>query len=168
MIRLASIGVTLVCLTTAPATAETILAPIDGPWTGSGWVKRSVSGAPEAIRCRITASYQRNNRRLALNGKCASPGKAVKVEGYIDELEGGKAYAGVWSNPFGAGATEIRGLRNGEIITFQVRGKDSETKQDISATMIWRLSPDEFTIASSGTVEDTGETANLSEITLKR
>ncbi len=168
MIRLASIVVALVCVATGPATAETILAPIDGPWTGSGWVKRSVSGAPEAIRCRITANYQRNNRRLALNGKCASPGKAVKVEGYIDELEGGKAYAGVWSNPFGAGARDIRGLRNGDIITFQVRGKDPETQQDVSATMTWHLSPDEFTIASSGTVDDTGESADLSEITLKR
>ncbi len=123
----------------SPAIADPLLQSINGQWAGSGWAKRSHGAPRETVRCRITNTYQPDKRRLWIDGKCAAPGRASKVRGYIDELEGTSSFSGRWSNPFGAGSTVIRGRQSSNRIKFRFRIKDPETDQAVAREMIWRI-----------------------------
>ncbi|MEX3011824.1 hypothetical protein [Hoeflea sp. TYP-13] len=150
----------------APAQAAEILETLDGKWSGSGWARHKPGAERETVRCRISGIYRQTDRRLTLKGKCASPGRSGRLDGYVEPVDKADTYAGRWSNPFGAGSTMVHGRNRGDAITFRFKFRDRETDETVNGIMVWTVRADRFTIAT-GDVSG-GKAAILSEIEFQR
>ncbi|WP_136658050.1 hypothetical protein [Nitratireductor sp. XY-223] len=159
--------VVLACLMPlTPARAVDSLEALAGKWTGSGWAREAAGSERESVRCKVTGTYRKDIERLTLTGKCASPGRTGRIDGFVEPLEKAGRYTGRWSNPFGAGSTMVNGVSRDNTITFRYRVRDPKTEETSDGIMLWTISPDRFAIASADANSRTPVT--LSEIEFSR
>lgn len=69
------------CVAFAKSVHADPLAGMVGVWTGSGWARQVPGAAKEALRCRLSNTYDAAKRRLDINGQCAVPGKRLEIGG---------------------------------------------------------------------------------------
>ncbi|MDA4845424.1 hypothetical protein [Hoeflea poritis] len=162
-----SLAVLLVCLAPLDAAwAVDSLEVLSGKWTGSGWARQAAGSERESVRCRVTGTYRKDIDRLTLSGKCASPGRTGRIDGFVEPLDRPGRFTGRWSNPFGAGSTMVNGVSRDNTITFRYSVRDPKTEEKSNGIMLWTISPDRFVIASADA--DTAPPATLSEIEFSR
>lgn len=152
----------LLCLA-AGARADPLPA-MAGDWTGGGWARQRTDGPQETLRCRLGNRYDAEQRRLSIAGTCAVPGRKLKIEGMIAGA-GGDKVRGYWSNPFGAGRTDVSGTIRGDDVYLVFRAPDPEGAGEISQLLRWRVTGQGVTLTSRDRGE--GETP-MAEIAFTR
>ncbi len=135
-LRFVAILAAAVTAAALPALADP-LPDMAGVWTGSGWARQTPGGAKEAVRCRLTNTYNAAARRLEIDGQCAVPGKRLTIGGALIEGDAGRV-RGFWSNPDGPGRTQISGQTQGDAVYFTFRAKEPGTGRDVSQIVTWR------------------------------
>lgn len=149
---LITVGVSGVAMTslTQPSSAsnKVPLSQMAGKWTGNGWETRSNGGAKERVRCRLTAKYTGNSRKLSLSGKCAATGGTYTLLGHIAEYPGTDKLTGRWVNPKGIGASNLKGKRSANQLRFVFEGKDGKTKRKVQYQTVWHLRQNGFSLST--------------------
>ena len=146
--RLPSLALILTLLAVPTAWAEP-LAEMEGTWRGSGWARETPDGPQEAVRCQITNTYDLETRTLTVSGQCAVPGRRLTMAGRLTGRDGEERITGRWSNPDGAGATQIVGLQRGDIVAFNFSALDPATGRTHAQNVEWRLSGDALQLRST-------------------
>lgn len=132
-------------LVSGPASAEPTFVDAAGRWSGAGWVKRDGDASKDAVRCRITSSYEAP--RLSIDGKCAVSGTNFPVKGYVDEASG--RFTGRWYNPFGADTAAVSGRRKGDTVDLRFQFRDKDSDETVDGTLVWKLGTDELVLSSA-------------------
>lgn len=145
MIR-AALSVVLVLGLAAPAMAEPLLS-LGGDWAGSGWAKPGPDAPRERVRCRVTNRVDNARGRLSVSGRCAAPGRRFDLSGSMT-ADGDGRLTGRWSNPFGAGATDVYGRSRGQTMTVSFRGRDPDTGESLKGRMRWTVGAGRFSITT--------------------
>lgn len=138
----------LAALLSAQPACAAGFSDLEGRWRGSGWSRASADSAREAVRCTIRADASNNGLRIDLTGQCASPGRRVNVNAWLERGVDG-SFAGRWSNPDGLGTFGLRGHGNWQEISMSFEEADPDTGERIAGTMVWKLSSEGFTISTA-------------------
>ena len=149
------------------ATADELLARLDGRWTGSGWAQAAEDAARDVLRCKLALTLSASATRIDIRGKCATPGKSYDMRGFVARRDDG-SYSGQWSNPGGEGAANLSGRRSGETLVMRYDGRHPDTKRRIAGTMTWRIGKDGFSLSNSVTDVASSATWRAGEMTFKR
>lgn len=159
----------MACLLTlsGPAIADTLLEPLDGRWTGSGWAQPAADATREAIRCKLVVTLSASRDRADLRGKCATPGNRYDMRGFFTRLSDG-TYKGQWFNPRGEGAVDLTGRRDGDRLVMDYDGRHPDTKHRIQGTMTWQIAPDAIVLSNSLTDVTEGVSWETSAMTFAR
>lgn len=139
------------------------LADMAGGWSGSGIARKSADAPEEAVRCRLDNTWETENSRLRIRGRCAVPGRSFEVHGALARRGDGRL-RGFWSNPDGPGQTSISGRVEDQKVEFTFSAKDPATGEDVSQIVRWTLEGDVLRFVSWHRVEG----VIMADITLER
>lgn len=133
-----------------------------GKWEGLGWVKRHASAERESVRCRLTARYGKNSRKLSMNGKCAAAARTFTLLGHIAGNPETNEMTGRWVNPDGVGSLNISGKRRVNSATFEFKAKDRKSGERQSFRTSWGFGKVGFSIRSQQLTPQTSEIGAIS------
>lgn len=147
---------------TGNAGAADFLSGAAGAWTGSGTARASPDAAEEPLRCRIENTYDERTGRLSIEGRCAAPGRIIKIQGHIQAPQTDHIYSARWVNPQGVGSITMRGRADKDAIRFDYVTKDADSGERTKGIMVWHFKTDSLTIdnyiVSGGRAELIGNT----------
>lgn len=113
------------------------LAEMAGEWRGAGWARETPQGPKEALRCRLSNTYDTKTLTLAVSGRCAAAGRKVNMSGTLQGTKGSDVLSGRWMNPDGAGSVRLRGVVKGKRVAFTFKAKDPNTGRDLAQNVEW-------------------------------
>ncbi|MBJ3764551.1 hypothetical protein ILP92_17590 [Maribius pontilimi] len=138
----------------AAAAAADPLPDMAGDWSGSGVARRAPSSPDEAVRCRLQNTWEADNARLRVRGRCAVPGRSFDIDGALARRPDDRL-RGFWSDPEGRGQTSVVGRSEGDRVAFAFSATDPDTGIDVSQTVTWTLSGDTLRFLSRHRAEGT-------------
>lgn len=161
MLRVVSFGFALLC----SAAGADPLSDMQGAWSGSGWARETPSGPKEALRCRLTNTYDARALALSVSGRCVAAGRKIALAGEIKGRAGSKQITGHWFNPDGLGSVRLSGVQRGDVIAFTFNAKKPETGRDLAQNVEWRVQETLLHLRSS---DRSNPEVMMSEITFSR
>jgi hypothetical protein len=118
--------------------ADPFFDDLTGNWRGNGFVRVAANSPEENIRCRINNVLRPNGNELAVVGNCIIGGFFLPVDGSV-VARGRSAYsADIFRTLARLSTNDFVGRRRGSQLSLSFKGKDSLTREDISATMLIR------------------------------
>lgn len=124
---------------------------LTGNWRGSGFVRITARAPEENIRCRLTSALHPGGQQLILFGSCAIGGFMLPVDGSIISKGKSTYSATIFRTLARLTTSSFPGKRRGSKLSFSFKGRDSVTRQEISATMTIRKRGSGFDISMSRT-----------------
>ena len=127
------------------------LAQMAGVWSGSGWARETKSGPKEALRCRLSNTFDAGV--LTISGRCAVPSRKIALAGELRSTKNSERITGHWFNPDGLGSVSIVGVQRGDAVAFTFRAKDPKTQAEVAHNVEWRVTGDSLRMRSNDRAE---------------
>ncbi len=157
-----AVVVLIACAGTASADP---LSDMAGDWSGAGWARETPELAEETVRCRLQNSYDAEQARLSVKGRCAVPGRQIDLSGQITAESASDRITGRWSNPDGPGSVALNGVMRDDLVAFTFVAKDPATGRNLAQNVEFRLTGDALRLRASD--RDRPDVA-MSDITFTR
>lgn len=156
------------CLLIALAATPTLANPLEalqGAWTGTGTAREVPEAEMDALRCRITNTYDDARLELTMSGMCVTSGRRLNLSGTIRAAADSAAISGQWSNPDGLGEVRIFGHAGEDFVAFTYNAKDPATGRQLDQNVELRLVGDTFLMRS---VDRADRSVAMSDLTFSR
>jgi hypothetical protein len=118
-------------LMVSPASAESVFAPFNGAWTGSGQIRLD-SGAIERIKCNAYYTQRDSGAGLGIAIRCASTSYKVELRSQL-KAQGGRV-SGSWEERNFNAAGSVTGQASENRISLSVVGGGMTGTMNVSSS----------------------------------
>lgn len=160
------LAVLAVLCAVVPAAADEsgFLKPLNGNWTGTGKVLRTIGGSPINVSCRFNISAPGSS--IAMKGNCR--GLLVINRAISANLTArGARYSGTYTGPSGA-SSQLSGSRQGDVINLAVHWARMVNGDRNANMAIRKQGNNQLTIRTIDRDLSSGKSVVTSDINLRR